>query len=715
MRRHHVGPAHIDRVRADAQVELQRSPDHELRNPIDEQGRARWPRTHAYRYVPSACAIGDRARERVAHRRAEVRLVELELCVGGGRERVAIRVATLCPHERELGQRARDGRLTCPRGRVLRRVQRDGAGFGIARRHEARACFVDRTTQIFLRVRERGELALVGRGLGIDQRDREARGREAHARNGHIACGGIAHDQRDARLRARHASEPGDTKCYHRHAQSMSLTFPPGYTLIRPVGAGGMAELYLVEKAALGGTRRQVVLKCILPGFARDPTFREMFVNEARVAMQLSHANIVQVHDLREVDGSYVIEMEYVAGTDLTHLVRSEKLPIDSALYVASALLRALGYAHRQHAADGRSLDLVHRDVTPGNILLSTEGEVKLTDFGLARSRDRVGRSIAGVKGTFAFMSPEQAEGRHVDARADLFAVGAVLYAMLAGESPFEGGGPAATLDRVREVRYAPLDAALDLGDIFARSLAREPEARFADADAMRVAIEELAAQKGLRLGPDALAVRVRTLVASTKASTKATVEPVAAFGATAMPTDSATPTSDAPISETEAPLRLAGGTRAMAKRPKGRSGARFAAAFMGCALLVSGFFYLRSHLGIFPHGPPPVRTPPPVAPPPPKAPSVVTPVVDPRVVPAAAEAIVKRPGYVTVSSDPWAYVTIDGKKRGTTPLLDVEVAPGVHEVQLENPPLGAVKHLHVRVRPGEHKKVIENLSREEP
>ncbi len=496
----------------------------------------------------------------------------------------------------------------------------------------------------------------------------------------------------------------------------MSLTFPPGYTLIRPVGAGGMAELYLVEKTALGGTRRQVVLKCILPGFARDPTFREMFVNEARVAMQLSHANIVQVHDLRELDGSYVIEMEYVAGTDLTHLVRSEgKLPIDIALYVASALLRALGYAHRQHAADGSPLDLVHRDVSPGNILLSTEGEVKLTDFGLARSRDRVGRSIAGVKGTFAFMSPEQAEGRHVDARADLFAVGAVLYAMLAGESPFEGGGPAATLDRVREVRYEALAPALGLAELFARSLAREPDARFAHADAMRVAIEELAAQQGLRLGPDALAMRVRALLASSKTS----AEPTAAFEATAVPTAGASPDSDAPISEAAAPLRLAGGTRALAPRPQGRSGARFAAAFMGCALLVSGFFYLRSHLGIFPHGPPPVRTPPPVTQTPSKAPVAVTPAVDPSTAPSVAHAqagaIVKRTGYVTVSSDPWSFVTIDGKRRGTTPLIEVEVAPGVHEVQLENPPLGAVKHLHVRVRPGEHKKVIEKLSREEP
>jgi hypothetical protein len=493
----------------------------------------------------------------------------------------------------------------------------------------------------------------------------------------------------------------------------MSLTLPPGYTLIRPVGVGGMAELYLVEKAALGGTRRQVVLKQILPGLARDATFREMFVNEARVAMQLSHANIVQVHDLREADGSYVIEMEYVAGTDLTHLVRSEgKLSVDVALYIASTLLRALGYAHRQHAADGRPLDLVHRDVSPGNILLSTEGEVKLTDFGLARSRDRVGRSIAGVKGTFAFMSPEQAEGRHVDARADLFAVGAVLYAMLAGESPFEGGGPVVTLDRVREVRYAPLDAALGIGDVFARSLAREPEARFADADAMRVAIEEAATRKGLRLGPDALAALVRALATSAK---KPPLGPVAAFGATAASSDAAT--SDAQSSETEAPPRLAGATRAFAARPPDRSGARYAAVIAGCALLVSGLVFLRSRLGIFSHGPPPARTPAPVLA---KAPTITpTPVVDravgPVVAHTAADAVVKRSGYLTVSSDPWAYVTIDGKKRGTTPLLEIEVTAGQHEVELENPPLGAVKHLHVRVRPGEHKKVIEKLTREEP
>src|SRR5262245_9507626 len=143
----------------------------------------------------------------------------------------------------------------------------------------------------------------------------------------------------------------------------MSSPTLPGYRVLRAVGAGGMAELFLAERDTAEGTRRQVVLKRILPGYARDPQFRRRFVHEARLALQLTHINIVQVHDFRETDDTFVLEMEYVDGCDLRRLLGVAPLPLGEALHVAAELLRGLDYAHRRIGSEGMPLEIVHRDV----------------------------------------------------------------------------------------------------------------------------------------------------------------------------------------------------------------------------------------------------------------------------------------------------------------------------------------------------------------
>jgi serine/threonine-protein kinase len=491
----------------------------------------------------------------------------------------------------------------------------------------------------------------------------------------------------------------------------------PGYRILRPLGAGGMAELFLAERAAASGASRRVVLKRILPGFASDPHFRQLFVHEARIAMQLTHANIVQVYDFLEGEGTYVLAMEYIEGCDLRRLVRARgALPIDVSLYICAHVLRGLDYAHRHRSSDGAPLEIVHRDVSPGNILLSTEGEVKLTDFGLARSRERLGHSVGEVKGTFAFMSPEQAEGRPVDARADVFAAATVLFAMLTGESPFQADGPVATLDRVRAGAYRPLGELLPgappgLAEVVDRGLARAVEARYPAADAMREALEEVAQRAGERLSPDALAALVRPTSAEVSSATSPATSPGhrAVTPSAPVPADSVG-TPAPPLAMAAATLPLGPGDR------RRKTGSRKRRAGVVSALVasvtVSGLFVVRAR-----HAPPagpsvtvaPSQVPPSVLPNPHvDEPPAVTPIA---VKPSGPSK--PRPGFLTINSDPWAYVTIDGKRRGATPLIDLAIAPGAHEVALVNPPLGATKSALVRLRSGEHRTLIEKLSKE--
>ncbi len=240
------------------------------------------------------------------------------------------------------------------------------------------------------------------------------------------------------------------------------------YQLLDLLARGGMAEVFKAKSHGVEGFEKILVIKRILPELSRNPQFVEMFINEAKIAVTLSHANIVQVFDLGRADETYFIAMEYVAGYDLATILRRSakyKRPLSQelAVFVVSELAKGLDYAHRRRDASLRPLHIVHRDVSPQNVLISFEGEVKLTDFGIAKAKTIVGDDTdhGVLKGKYAYMSPEQARGDDVDARTDLYALGIVLFEALSGKNPFHTSSSYETLRRVRDGDSPPLKSVM--------------------------------------------------------------------------------------------------------------------------------------------------------------------------------------------------------------------------------------------------------------
>src|SRR6478736_1080063 len=229
------------------------------------------------------------------------------------------------------------------------------------------------------------------------------------------------------------------------------------YELIRRIATGGMAEVYLARREGPHGFEKLVALKRILPQFVRDEDFVAMFVDEARVCARLSHPNIVQVFDFGEHEGDLFMAMEYVDGTTGAKLIRAaagsgEEIPLDVTLHVILSILRGLEYAHGARDDQGRPLNLVHRDVSPGNVLIDRSGAVKLTDFGIARATEFERRTDAGqLKGKLGYMSPEQVVGKELDARSDLFTLGIVFAEMVTLRPLFSGGRELDVLLRIRD------------------------------------------------------------------------------------------------------------------------------------------------------------------------------------------------------------------------------------------------------------------------
>ncbi|MFI5289596.1 MAG: serine/threonine protein kinase, partial [Polyangia bacterium] len=212
------------------------------------------------------------------------------------------------------------------------------------------------------------------------------------------------------------------------------------YRLLSQLAVGGMAEIYVAKTAGVGGFEKLIALKVIHPNFSEDPEFVQMLVDEAKLSVQLQHANIVQTFDLGRIDEQYYIAMELIDGIDLYRLLRqaSEKeidFPFEVAAFIAQETSSGLDYAHRKRDSKGRPLKIVHRDVSPQNVLVSYDGQVKIVDFGIAKAALRGQQTAAGViKGKYYYMSPEQAWGDPIDARSDVFSTGILLYEMLVGQ-----------------------------------------------------------------------------------------------------------------------------------------------------------------------------------------------------------------------------------------------------------------------------------------
>jgi eukaryotic-like serine/threonine-protein kinase len=295
------------------------------------------------------------------------------------------------------------------------------------------------------------------------------------------------------------------------------------YELIERVATGGMAEVYLARRAGPHGFRKVVAVKRILPQLAKDVDFVAMFVDEARVCARLSHPNIVQVFDFGEEDGELYMAMEYVDGTTGARLMRAAaaqgmELPLEACLHVALSLLRGLEYAHSARDEAGKPLSLVHRDVSPGNVLIDRSGAVKLTDFGIARAAELERRTDAGqLKGKLGYMSPEQVVGRELDARSDLFTLAIVLTEMLILRPLFSGGTELDVLIRIRDADLGALDRAKDrvphdLRAVLHRALAKDPMLRYASAAAFADALEDLVRRRRLQVGPAKLAAWIDRL-----------------------------------------------------------------------------------------------------------------------------------------------------------------------------------------------------------
>ncbi len=248
------------------------------------------------------------------------------------------------------------------------------------------------------------------------------------------------------------------------------------YKLLELLACGGMAEVYKAKSTGIEGFEKLVVIKRILPVFSEDPAFVDLFINEAKIACSLSHRNVVQVFDLGVTEGTHFIAMEYVDGPDLRTVLkevrqRDERMPREMAVYVVTEVAKALDFAHRRRDARG-PLEIVHQDVSPQNILLSRDGEVKLTDFGIAVAAGR--HEGARPRGKFNYMAPEQVLGGKIDRRTDVFSLAVVLYESLAGANPFENAEtPAQAAELVRRGAIPPLASRVEVPEALSRAVAK--------------------------------------------------------------------------------------------------------------------------------------------------------------------------------------------------------------------------------------------------
>jgi len=281
------------------------------------------------------------------------------------------------------------------------------------------------------------------------------------------------------------------------------------YRLLRKLGSGGMAEAYLAEQEGHAGFARTVVVKRVLPHLADKPEFTRMLVHEARIAARLQHDNIAQIYDLGHVGDTYFITMEYVAGVDLSMLSEladshhRAPLALGAVARIILDVCAGLHHAHRATDTLGRPLGLVHRDVSPPNIMVTPEGTAKIIDFGVAKATEEVGETATGaLKGKHAYMSPEQVRGRPVDARSDQFAVGILLWELVSWQRLFRRDADFLTVRAVVEDEAPTLSMLRPglperLDHIAARALEKDPDDRYASCEELADDLEDLARRSG--------------------------------------------------------------------------------------------------------------------------------------------------------------------------------------------------------------------------
>ncbi|MBL8921744.1 MAG: serine/threonine protein kinase [Myxococcaceae bacterium] len=305
----------------------------------------------------------------------------------------------------------------------------------------------------------------------------------------------------------------------------MSLETYGRYQLIKKLATGGMAQIYLARQLGVQGFEKLLVVKRILPHLAENEDFITMFLDEARIAARLNHPNVVQIFDLGQQDDTFYIAMEYIHGEDVRKIWKQAErqgtpIPLPLICRIVIEACAGLDYAHKKTDPGGRPLNIVHRDISPQNILVSFEGGVKVVDFGIAKAADQATVTKSGVlKGKYSYMSPEQAQGRPVDARTDVFALGVVLYELLTGARLFKRANDIQTLNAVTECKIEPPSRVddrvpADLDPIVMKALARERDDRYVNAREMQQALEDWVLKNKLPSGSVHLAAFMQDIYA---------------------------------------------------------------------------------------------------------------------------------------------------------------------------------------------------------
>lgn len=513
------------------------------------------------------------------------------------------------------------------------------------------------------------------------------------------------------------------------------------YILIDKIAIGGMAEIFKAKTFGVEGFEKTVVIKQILPQFSQDEEFITMLIDEAKIAGQLSHSNVAQVHALDRIDDTYYIAMEFIDGKDLRTIIKMGRkmgLPLsrELAVFIGMEVAQVLDYAHRKRDARGAELNIIHRDISPQNILISYEGEVKLTDFGIAKAAIRARMSQSGVlKGKYAYMSPEQARGKAIDRRSDIFSLGIVIYEMLTGERLFLGDSDIGTLEKVKAARVEPpsqinKDIPEELEAAVLKALAKKPSDRYPDASSLR---KDLARSlhpswvSSTDLSRYLTDIFQEIIKKEKQRMEKIDNSPLLKRyreSLLAQKDDSAFNTDYTRTAAQGFPRKQAGELIPPA-RPKERAKLPRWAVTIGIALILLilgfGFFLLKFQpiSKLLPSSTPPEAKPvaknepsapiPKASPPKPSKPKIKarpkpTPVSKPR------PRIKKAYGFLDINALPTAILYIDGvKHERTLPALGIKLTAGEHRIRLVNPYLGLEKELTVEIKKDQTiKKIID-------
>ncbi|HEX3765305.1 MAG TPA: protein kinase [Kofleriaceae bacterium] len=294
------------------------------------------------------------------------------------------------------------------------------------------------------------------------------------------------------------------------------------YVVLKHLASGGMADVLLGRTEGIEGFERHVVLKRIKPEHAKDSRFIRMFLDEARVAANLHHQHVVQVYDIGEAAGEYFIAMEYLHGEDVRTILSTaskmrQHVPLGCAMAVVSAAAAGLHYAHERRGPDKRPLGIVHRDISPSNILVGYDGSIKVVDFGIAKASARQETRSSSLKGKISYMSPEQCKGAEVDRRSDVYSLGVVLYELATTTRLFKGESDYLVMDQIvngrvtlPQVRRPELPN--ELSAIIMRAISPDPERRYFTADELRVALDQFAAKASLTTSTSAISTYMRKM-----------------------------------------------------------------------------------------------------------------------------------------------------------------------------------------------------------